>query len=166
MLFCFSVCKGMVCRESVNQTFYLLVLNRDSSVMVWGQNCSPTSGSSTMTTCPHTQRFLWRSFWRRKSVMILQHHSHSPDLAPCDFFLFSTMENNLNDHTLKPRRRFRRLWRRFYIICRRMASDNASTVRNNTGIRVYLKEGITLTEATALHCYLWLQSLLFNSQTS
>jgi hypothetical protein len=177
--------------------------------------------------------------------MLLQHLSHSPYLAPYDFFLFCTMKNNLihsfihssiyqlmalqpfvgpwpllqvrnlfpidgtapwtedqpvarplpthrttqtqnkhthtyphlewasedsswhrplghcdrrriisRDHILKTGRRFRMLRRRFYIICRRMAFVNASTVRNNAGIRAYLKAGTTLTVTTALHSLL------------
>jgi hypothetical protein len=31
----------------------------------------------------------------KKSIVVLKHPTYTPDLAPCDFFLFPTMKNNL-----------------------------------------------------------------------
>jgi hypothetical protein len=36
----------------------------DNRFVVWGQNCYPISGYSTMTKHPHTRRFPSRRFWR------------------------------------------------------------------------------------------------------
>jgi hypothetical protein len=82
------------CTESLSTSLSSICSVWDSSFVVWGQNCYPTNGSCTSRR-PHTQRFLRRSFGRRNLAMILQHPSHSPDFAPCDFFLFSTMKDNL-----------------------------------------------------------------------
>ena len=56
-----------------------------------------TIGSCTTTTRQLTLRFQFEHFWRR-NFPILPHPPYSPDLAPCDFYLFKghhfgTMEN-------------------------------------------------------------------------
>ena len=35
------------------------------------------------------------SFWRKKKIAVIPHPPYSPDLAPCDFFLFPKMKLKL-----------------------------------------------------------------------
>jgi transposase len=39
-----------------------------------------------------------REFLAKKSILTLDHPPYSPDLAPCDFWLFSTLKNALKGH--------------------------------------------------------------------
>jgi len=34
-------------------------------------------------------------FWQKKSIPVVPQTSYSPDLSPCDFFLFSRLKNQL-----------------------------------------------------------------------
>jgi hypothetical protein len=40
------------------------------------------------------------SFWPKKSIMKLDHPPYSPDLAPCDFWLFPKLKTALKGHRL------------------------------------------------------------------
>jgi hypothetical protein len=39
-----------------------------------------------------------REFWAKKSIMKLDHPSYSPDLAPCDFWIFPKLTTALKGH--------------------------------------------------------------------
>jgi hypothetical protein len=39
-----------------------------------------------------------REFWAKTSIMKLDHPSYSPDLAPCDFWLFPKLKTTLKGH--------------------------------------------------------------------
>ena len=42
-----------------------------------------------------TRPEVWRHFWKEQRVYALEHASYSPDLVPCDFFLFPRLKKNL-----------------------------------------------------------------------
>jgi hypothetical protein len=48
-----------------------------------------------MTTHPLTELSLTRDFLAHSSIITILHPSYSPDLAPCDFFLFPKMKLKL-----------------------------------------------------------------------
>jgi hypothetical protein len=55
-------------------------------------------GFSTRTTLRRTIHYRFDSFWERKKkkqVPVLHHARYSPDLAPCDFFLFPKLKHSL-----------------------------------------------------------------------
>jgi hypothetical protein len=79
---------------------------------------------------------------------------YSPELSPCDFFffcfVFPAMKNLLKGSQSETEKRFRRLQWPSQTACRRMTSGNASTVGDKTGIHIYLQEGTTSKETTAI----------------
>ena len=52
-----------------------------------------TTGCCTTITRRLTLRFRFENFWRRKA-----HPPYSPDLAPCDFYLFPKLKLKLKGH--------------------------------------------------------------------
>ena len=42
-----------------------------------------------------TRPEVWRRFWNEQGVYVLEHSPYSPDLVPCDFFLFPRLKKNL-----------------------------------------------------------------------
>jgi hypothetical protein len=55
-------------------------------------------GFSTRTMLQHTMHYQFNSFWHthtQKKVPVLHHAPYSPDLAPCDFFLFPKLKHSL-----------------------------------------------------------------------
>ena len=60
--------------QTVNQQFYLQALKR--------------LRDSVQKKRPE----MWSSFWQKHNVNIILHPPYSPNLAPCDFFLFPHMK--------------------------------------------------------------------------
>ena len=56
-----------------------------------------TTGCCTSITRLLTLRFQFENFWR-KIIRLLPHPPYSPDLAPCDFYLFSKLKLKLQGH--------------------------------------------------------------------
>jgi len=56
------------------------------------------TGSCTTTLRPHTLHILCSSFLAKHSTAQLQQLPYSPDLAPCDFFLFPRLKKVLKGH--------------------------------------------------------------------
>jgi hypothetical protein len=52
-------------------------------------------GFSTTTTLQRTMHYRFDSFWQKKQVPVLHNAPYSPDLAPCDFFLFPELKHSL-----------------------------------------------------------------------
>ena len=57
-----------------------------------------TTGCCTTITRQLTLRFQFENFWRRKTFQYFPHPPYSPDLAPCDFYLFSKLKFKLKGH--------------------------------------------------------------------
>ena len=47
-----------------------------------------------MTIPQVTRPEVWRRFWKKQGVYVLEHSPYSPDLVPCDFFLFPRQEKS------------------------------------------------------------------------
>ena len=45
-----------------------------------------------MTMPQVTRPEVWRRFWKEQGVYVLEHSPYSPDLVPCDFFLFPRLK--------------------------------------------------------------------------
>ena len=45
---------------------------------------------------------VWRRFWKEQEVYVLEHSPYSPDLVPCDFFLFPRLKKNLAGRNITP----------------------------------------------------------------
>ena len=56
-----------------------------------------TTGCCITIMCQQTLRFQFENFWRR-NIPVLPHPLYSPDLAPCDFYLFSKLKFKLKGH--------------------------------------------------------------------
>jgi hypothetical protein len=52
-------------------------------------------GFFTMTMLLLTSPFPFKSFWPKKNIPVVSHPPYSPDLAPCDFFLFPKIKMKL-----------------------------------------------------------------------
>ena len=77
--------------QSVNQTFYGEVLERlRKMVALHGHGCCTTSTPHVTRQCPINE------FLAHKSIPMLPQPPYSPDLSPCDFFLFPWLKNHLN----------------------------------------------------------------------
>ena len=57
-----------------------------------------TIGCCNTITCQLTLRFQFENFWRIKTLLVLPHPPYSPDLAPCDFYLFHKLKSKLKGH--------------------------------------------------------------------
>ena len=49
-----------------------------------------------------TRPEVWRRFWKKQGIYVLEHSSYSPDLVPCDFFLFRRLKKNLAGRNIPP----------------------------------------------------------------
>ena len=45
---------------------------------------------------------VWRCFWKEQGVYVLEHSPYSPDLVPCDCFLFPRLKKNLAGRNIPP----------------------------------------------------------------
>ena len=63
---------------------------------MWGTNCLKCgrmeTGCCTMTMCLHTPHLLWGNSWQKNNMTTVPHPVYSPDLAPCDFYVFLKMK--------------------------------------------------------------------------
>jgi hypothetical protein len=59
-------------------------------------SCGRMVGFSTRTMLQCTMCYQFDSFWQKKQVPVLHHAPYSPDLAPCDLFLFPKLKHSLN----------------------------------------------------------------------
>ena len=62
------------------------------------KNGGMATGSCTTTMRPHTLHILCSSFLAKHGTAQLQQPPYSPDLAPCDFFLFPRLKKVLKGH--------------------------------------------------------------------
>ena len=101
MLICFFDSQGIVHKEfvppgqTVNQIFYPEVLERlRKMVALVRPGIARTWGCCTMTM-PHVTRQSHQWIFGRKSISVVPQPPYSPDLSPCDFFLFPHLKNHL-----------------------------------------------------------------------
>ena len=55
-----------------------------------------------MTMPQVTRSEVWRRFWKEQEVYVLSNSPYSPDLVPCDFFLFPHLKKNLAGRNITP----------------------------------------------------------------
>ena len=85
-------------RQTVNQTFYLQVLERlRNRVVRVGREIANTWFLQHDNASSHTS-FAVREFLAQHNITTLPHPPCSPDLAPCDFFLFPKLKTHLKGH--------------------------------------------------------------------
>jgi hypothetical protein len=65
--------------QEVNQVYYLNV-----SIVMPAHSSGKTSGFCIITKHLPTYKFQHRDAWPKSNIPLLEHTSHSPDLAPCD----------------------------------------------------------------------------------
>jgi len=103
MLISFFDANGIVHKEfvppgqTVNQQFYLKVL-KDYTI-VYGKNnqkCGAAVIGSFTTTMPlSTRPSSVQHFLAKNNMTVIPHHPYSPNLVPCDFFLFPRMKGQM-----------------------------------------------------------------------
>lgn len=100
MLICFYDSKGIILREFVPQgqnvtgEYYLGVMERlwKRIVRVRPEYRAPGSWFLLHDNAPSHRTVAVREFLAKKQVCVLQHPPYSPDLSPCDYFLFPKLK--------------------------------------------------------------------------
>lgn len=96
MLICFYDSKGIIYKEfvpsgsTVNAEFYLNVLKRllNRIRRVRPEYREPGSWRLLHDNAPSHRSSIITDFFTKNQIFLLQHSPYSPDLAPCDYFLF------------------------------------------------------------------------------
>jgi len=95
----------------VNQTFYLQVLKRLRNRVVRVRREIANTWFLQHDNAPSHTSFAVREFLAQHNITMLPHPPYSPDLAPCDFFLFPKLKPTSKDiilGQLKTSRQLRR----------------------------------------------------------
>jgi len=93
--------KGIVHKEfvppgqTVNQTFYLQALERLRNRVVRVLRGIVNTRFLHHDNAPSHKSFAVREFLAQHNITTLPHPPNSPDLAPCDFFLFPKLKTHL-----------------------------------------------------------------------
>lgn len=103
MLICFFDARGVVHREfvpegqTVNQDFYIQVLRRLREAVRRKRPALWESGDWWLhhDNAPAHKALRVKQFLAKNGMTLLPHPPYSPDLAPCDFFLFPKMKKEL-----------------------------------------------------------------------
>jgi len=109
MLVCFYDSKGIIHHEfvpegqTVTGSFYLSVLERlwKRIHCVQPEYSAPGSWFLLHDNVPVHQAVAVQEFLARKQVCVLHHRPYSPDLAPCDYFLFPKLKLPLKGRLLE-----------------------------------------------------------------
>jgi len=100
----FFYSKGIVHKEfvppeqTVNQTFYLQVLKRLRNIVVPVRREIANTWFLHHDAAPSHTSFTVTEFLAQHNITTLPHPPYSPDLAPCDFFLFPKLKTHLKGH--------------------------------------------------------------------
>jgi len=105
MLFCFFDIKGLIHfgfvsqGQTVNQQFYLEVLKRLLDAVRRKHPELWRSGEWLLhhDNAPTHTALNVRQFLKKNGMTTASHPPYSPDLAPCDFFLFPRMKRDLKE---------------------------------------------------------------------
>jgi len=100
MLVCFYDSKAIIHHEfvpegqTVTGSFYLSVLESlwKRNRHVWPEYSAPGSLFLLHNNAPVHQAVAVQEFLARKQVCVLHHPLYSPDLSPCDYFLFPKLK--------------------------------------------------------------------------
>ena len=99
MLICFYDSKGIVQKEfvptgqTVNAIFYLGVLKRllHRIRRIQPEYCEGGSWRLLHDNAPSHRSTLVTDFFTRNRISPIKHSPYSPDMAPCDFYLFGKL---------------------------------------------------------------------------
>jgi transposase len=104
MLIIFFYSKGIVHKKfpppppPVNQTFYLQVLERLRNRVRRVRGEIADKWFLQHDNAPSHTSFAVKEFLAQNKITALPHPPYSPDLAPCDFFLFPKLKSHLKGH--------------------------------------------------------------------
>jgi len=84
--------------QTVNQTFYLQVLERLRNRVVRVRREIANTWFLHHDNAPSHTSFAVREFLAPHNITTLPHPPYSPDLAPCDFFLFPKIKTHPKGH--------------------------------------------------------------------
>jgi transposase len=82
----------------VNQIFYLQALERLRNIVVRVRRETANTWFLHHDNAPCHTSFAVREFLAQHTITTLPHPPYSPDLAPCDFFLFPKLKPHLKGH--------------------------------------------------------------------
>ena len=100
--------------STVNQTYYIEVLKRlrDAIRRKRPELCRSGDWFFHHDNAPAHSALRTREFLAKHSITVLPHLPYSPDLVPCDFFLFPMLKKPLKGEDLRPFQRLRQMRRR------------------------------------------------------
>ena len=100
--------------STLNQTYYIEVLKRLRDAIRRKRPELWRSGDWFFhhDNAPAHSALRTREFLAKHSITVLPHTPYSPDLAPCDFFLFPKLKRPLKGKDLRPFQRLRQMRRR------------------------------------------------------
>jgi len=84
--------------QTVNQTFYLQVIERLRNRVRRVRGEIADKWFLHHDNVPSHTSFAVREFLAQNNITTLPRPSYSPDLAPCDFFLFPKLKTHLKGH--------------------------------------------------------------------
>ena len=88
----------MIAEETVNHAFYKDVLERLRKRIQRVQRDIADDWVLHHDNAPAHTALSFREFLVKKNIPILPHPPYSPDLAPCNFFVFSKLKLKLKGH--------------------------------------------------------------------
>jgi hypothetical protein len=93
---------------------------------------------------PSHRALVTREFLAHKSIITLPHPPYSPDLAPCNFFLFLKMKLQLNGHRFDRVEKIQQESQMFLVCFENGTSSTHSSSGNGAGIDVSQHKGTIL----------------------
>ena len=88
----------MIAEETVNHAFYKDILERlQKRVQLVRRDIADNWVLHHDNAPAHTALSI-REFLAKKHISVLPHPPYSPDLAPCDFYLYTKLKSKLKDH--------------------------------------------------------------------
>ena len=88
----------MIAGETVNQTFYKDVLERLQKRVQRVRRDIADDWVLHHDNAPAHTALSIREFLVKKTISVLPHPPYSPDLAPCDFYLYTKLKSKLKGH--------------------------------------------------------------------
>ena len=142
MIIVFSDSRGIVHKEfvppgqTVNHAFYKDVLERLRKRVQRVRRDIADDWVLQYDNAPaHTAPSI-REFLAKKNVPVLPHPPYSPDIAPCDLYLFPKMESKLKGHHFGTMENIQKLKPMSYTHLRKMTSSTAMISGKNVGTTV------------------------------
>ena len=152
MLICFFDQEGIVHPEfvppamTVNADFYCDVLRRLRENV---RRKRTQKWQNQYLIIHHDNALVHRSFkisqfLAKNNMTVIPHPPYSPDLAPCDFFLFPKLKLRMEGRDSTPLKRFKRNRSGYLTQFQKGTSRDASKHSRNAGTAVFVQKGSTL----------------------